>query len=86
LPFLAPRDYDFGIPVPQIERATRDKHMSDLTTSEPRRGLFEGTWQQRLDFVVEMMREMSSQTDPQVMVQLYGSACGRSCQATARSR
>jgi len=73
LPFLAPRDYDSGIPGPQIEHArTRDKHMSDLTTSEPRRGLFEGTWQQRLDFVVEMMREMSSQTDPQVMVQLYG--------------
>jgi sigma-B regulation protein RsbU (phosphoserine phosphatase) len=29
-------------------------------------------WQQRLDYVVETMREMSTQTDPQVMVQAYG--------------
>ncbi len=28
-------------------------------------------WKQRLDFVVEMMREMSSNTDPQQMVQAY---------------
>src|SRR6059058_1926884 len=46
--------------------------MSDPNGTEPRRGLFAGTWQQRLGFVVEMMREMSSQTDPQVMVQNYG--------------
>jgi sigma-B regulation protein RsbU (phosphoserine phosphatase) len=46
--------------------------MSDPTSIEPRRGMFHGTWQQRLEFVVEMMREMSSQTDPQVLVQNYG--------------
>jgi sigma-B regulation protein RsbU (phosphoserine phosphatase) len=63
LPREQARDYDSRL---------RNATMSDLATSEPRRGLFEGTWQQRLDFVVEMMREMSSQTDPQVMVQLYG--------------
>src|SRR4051795_12851632 len=28
-------------------------------------------WEQRLDFVIEMMREMSSQSDPQTMVQAY---------------
>src|SRR5947207_7426617 len=35
-------------------------------------GLFRGPWRQRLSFVVEMMREMSAQVDPQVMVQNYG--------------
>ena len=29
-------------------------------------------WQQRVDYAVETMREMSSQTDPQTMVQAYG--------------
>ena len=29
-------------------------------------------WQKRLDYVVETMREMSTQTDPQTMVQAYG--------------
>jgi sigma-B regulation protein RsbU (phosphoserine phosphatase) len=30
------------------------------------------TWQERLDIIVDMMREMSSQTDPQEMVRTYG--------------
>src|SRR5438132_4178240 len=30
------------------------------------------TWQERLDIIVDMMREMSSQTDPQEMVRAYG--------------
>jgi sigma-B regulation protein RsbU (phosphoserine phosphatase) len=30
------------------------------------------TWQERLDIIVDMMREMSSQTDPQEMVRSYG--------------
>ena len=29
-------------------------------------------WPQRLDFIVETMREMSSQIDPQEMVETYG--------------
>jgi sigma-B regulation protein RsbU (phosphoserine phosphatase) len=35
-------------------------------------GLLKGDWQQRLDAIVEMMREMSLQTDPQEMVRAYG--------------
>ncbi len=31
-----------------------------------------GPWRERLAFVVEMMREMSRQTDPQEMVRAYG--------------
>jgi sigma-B regulation protein RsbU (phosphoserine phosphatase) len=31
-----------------------------------------GSWQERLDFVVEMMRDLSRQTDPQKMVDNYG--------------
>ena len=31
------------------------------------------TWQQRLDHIVETMRDMSTHTDPQMMVQAYGS-------------
>lgn len=31
-----------------------------------------GTWQQRLDLVVSMMREMSQQSDPEAMVRSYG--------------
>lgn len=30
------------------------------------------TWQERLDHIVETMREMSTHTDPQMMVQAYG--------------
>lgn len=42
--------------------------MSDLiTTSDV------GTWKERLDHIVETMREMSTHTDPQAMVQSYGS-------------
>ena len=31
-----------------------------------------GTWKDRLDYVVALMREMSGQTDPQAMVRTYG--------------
>ncbi len=31
------------------------------------------TWQERLDHIVETMRDMSTHTDPQMMVQAYGS-------------
>ena len=31
-----------------------------------------GDWRQRLDFVVDMMRDLSAQTDPQLMVKAYG--------------
>ncbi len=34
-------------------------------------GLIQGPWRERLDFVTRMMRELSSQTDPQEMVQTY---------------
>ena len=29
------------------------------------------TWQERLDFIVDMMRDMSRHTDPQAMVRAY---------------
>src|SRR5260370_23586533 len=32
----------------------------------------EGDWQQRLAFIVDTMRDMSRQTDPQAMVRAYG--------------
>jgi sigma-B regulation protein RsbU (phosphoserine phosphatase) len=35
-----------------------------------------GPWQERLAFIVETMREMSSQTSAQAMVQTYGDAVG----------
>src|SRR5438045_1659618 len=41
-------------------------------TDQPSEGLISGPWEQRLDFLVQTMREMSRQTDPQVMVQMYG--------------
>src|ERR1700757_4370830 len=31
-----------------------------------------GDWQERLAFIVETMRDMSRQTDPQAMVRAYG--------------
>jgi sigma-B regulation protein RsbU (phosphoserine phosphatase) len=37
----------------------------------------EGNWQQRLGMIVEMMREMSRQTDPQEMVRSYGARVRR---------
>src|SRR5258708_26799181 len=33
----------------------------------------QGTWQERLAYIMEMMREMSVQTDPQEMVKAYAS-------------
>src|SRR5438477_9034200 len=42
--------------------------MSDAASITPFHQL---PWEQRLDFIVAMMREMSSQTDPQTMVQTY---------------
>lgn len=35
-----------------------------------------GSWQQRLDFIVETMRELSRQTDPEAMVNAYSSRMG----------
>jgi phosphoserine phosphatase RsbU/P len=45
-----------------------DSAMNDA--SEPRDGPF-GDWQTRLAFIVETMRDMSRQTDPQAMVRAY---------------
>ena len=39
-------------------------------------GQFE-TWQERMDEVVQLMRELSTYTDPQVMVNAYGDKVGR---------
>jgi sigma-B regulation protein RsbU (phosphoserine phosphatase) len=35
--------------------------------------IFEGGWRQRLEIIVDMMRDMSRQTDPEDMVRSYGS-------------
>jgi len=34
--------------------------------------ILDGDWQQRLDVIVDMMRDMSRQTDPEEMVRAYG--------------
>jgi len=39
--------------------------------------LSQGTWQERLAYVVEMMREMSEQSDPQEMVKAYAARVRR---------
>jgi sigma-B regulation protein RsbU (phosphoserine phosphatase) len=39
--------------------------------------LSHGTWQERLDYIVDMMREMSQERDPQKMVQAYVSRVRR---------
>ena len=44
---------------------------SPANNSTPSIGLFEGDWQDRLDFVIRMMREVSGQTDPQAMIAAY---------------
>jgi sigma-B regulation protein RsbU (phosphoserine phosphatase) len=48
--------------------------MSDDPTGadSTRSGLLRGPWQQRLAFIVDTMRELSEQTDPQLLVQAYG--------------
>ncbi len=48
--------------------------MATHATTEipPATGFFKGDWQRRLEHVVEMMRDMSRQTDPEEMVQSYG--------------
>ena len=45
---------------------------SVIDASRPH-GLFQGPWEERLKQVVAMIRELSLQTDPQVMVQRYAS-------------
>jgi sigma-B regulation protein RsbU (phosphoserine phosphatase) len=46
--------------------------MPETTTfSSTFESLFDAPWEQRMDFIVETMREMSRQTDPQLMVQTY---------------
>lgn len=61
--------------------AGRDPQMSSdddnsAATTEHREAEFftagRGPWRERLAFVVEMMRDMSRQTDPQEMVRAYG--------------
>src|SRR5690349_15501961 len=42
-----------------------------VTAPTPETSFHDLPWPQRLDFIVEMMREMSTNTDPQVMVQAY---------------
>src|SRR4051812_1121453 len=37
----------------------------------PLRSFSDGPWQERLAFVIDMMREMSRETDPQAMVRNY---------------
>src|SRR5438552_6990167 len=47
-----------------------------LPTAPPQRAaplsIYDGPWEKRLEIIVETMREMSRQTDPQLMVQAYG--------------
>src|SRR5689334_25375452 len=38
----------------------------------PALSIYDAPWQKRLELIVETMREMSSQSDPQLMVQAYG--------------
>src|SRR5437667_9184257 len=42
--------------------------MGDASNNPP---FSQWPWEKRLDFIVETMRELSSQTDPQQMVQAY---------------
>ena len=44
----------------------------DATTLERPTQVLTGDWRQRLALIVETMREMSRQTDPQAMVRAYG--------------
>ncbi len=46
--------------------------MSDASLPQSQSDLFNGTWEQRLEQVRQMMLEMSQQTDPQAMVERYG--------------
>ena len=51
--------------------------MSSLTTMATNGklgdlGLMKGDWQERLAYIVDAMRDMSLQTDPQEMVRSYG--------------
>ena len=39
-------------------------------------GEHSGDWRQRLDYIVETMRALSLQTDPQEMVRVYGERMG----------
>ncbi|MCS7032916.1 MAG: stage II sporulation protein E, partial [Phycisphaerae bacterium] len=46
--------------------------MSQLLVDRSESAVFQGTWEQRLEQVRQMMLEMSLQTDPQAMVERYG--------------
>jgi sigma-B regulation protein RsbU (phosphoserine phosphatase) len=41
-----------------------------MTTEKP--SIEQATWQERLDVIIDMMRDMSTHTDPQAMVRSYG--------------
>jgi sigma-B regulation protein RsbU (phosphoserine phosphatase) len=43
-----------------------------LANASPGKLLRDADWQERLDYVVETMRDLSTHTDPQAMVQSYG--------------
>src|SRR5262245_29384887 len=46
-------------------------HNSSTTSAPAFESLFDAPWQERMDFIVQTMREMSQQTDPQLMVSTY---------------
>src|SRR4051812_41060953 len=45
--------------------------MSDLEHSYPAQSIYDQPWQKRLELIVDTMREMSRQTEPNLMVQAY---------------
>ena len=49
-----------------------DRLQSRVATIRSGRGVTEGSWQERLAFIVQMMRAMSLEEDPQTMVRSYG--------------
>ena len=56
------------------------------TVREENLGIHGLPWQERLNAVMEMMRQISSQTDPQQMVQQYGARMRRFRPSTGRFR
>src|SRR5947207_3214259 len=53
--------------------ASRSPHRSpEMQPGQQLFGPKAGDWRKRLGVIVEMMREMSLQTDPQAMVRAYG--------------
>src|SRR3954447_3800249 len=46
--------------------------MPDEPQRYPAQSIYDQPWQKRLELIVDTMREMSQQTDPNLMVQAYG--------------